>query len=480
LTGVAPPLRFRNRAVILGGAKGRAERWRRIVLSNVVIPLMDDQAHQQKLGPFLATMIVTSTMIGSGVFLLPASLGTIGSISIIGWVIASLAACLIGAVFALLAIAGPDTAGLFSYVRDAFGPCTGFVTGALYWASCPVAAVAIALAIAGYLSVFIPVVAKPPGLTAATIAIIWGSIVVNYFGPRLVARMQSWTIFIGLVPVLFAATVGWFFFHSSTFAASWNVSGKSDLAVLPQAAAIAFWAFLGVEGAIILAVRVKNPVRDVPIGTLAGIGIATVIYIAASAAIMGMLPAAALAKSSAPFADAVVPMLGASVAGIVALCAMLKASGTLGVTVLLTLETAESESVLGRMRTVTPAQPSHRASLTNLVFTGVLMSILVVLSASPTLARQYIVVTNASVVLSLLVYLAAALALLRLGGTLSPALRIWSRVVALLCALFCIALIAASETASLVGSAVVIVLALAAYLAVHLRMQNRAIVSAEV
>ena len=153
-----------------------------------------------------------------------------------------------------------------------------------------------------------PVVAKPPGLTIATIAIVWLFVGTNFLGPRFVARIQSWTVFLGLAPVLFVAIGGWFLFHAAVFSASWNVSGQSDLAILPHATVIAFWGFLGLEGAIILAVRVQNPLRDVPVGTLGGLAIATVIYIAASAAIMGMLPAAALAKSSAPFADAVVPV----------------------------------------------------------------------------------------------------------------------------------------------------------------------------
>jgi len=435
---------------------------------------MNSTRQHKKIGPFLATMVVTGSMIGSGVFLLPASLGAIGSISIVGWLIAAFAAGLIGAVFALLAIANPGTGGLFSYIRDAFGPCAGFVAGVLYWASCLVACVAIALAIAGYLSVFVPVVAKPPGLTIATIAIVWLLVAANFLGPRFVARIQSWTIFLGLAPVLFVAIGGWFFFHAGTFAASWNVSGQTDLAILPHATVIAFWAFLGLEGAIILAVRVQKPLRDVPVGTLGGLAIATVIYIAASAAIMGMLPAAALAKSSAPFADAVVPVLGAVFAGAVALCAMLKASGTLAATLLLTVETADCESVLGRMRTAPFAKPAHRASFANLMFTGALTSLLVVVSISPTLARQFTIVTNASVVLSVAVYLASGLALLRLGSALPANLRLLSRIVAVLCALFCIALIAASEVVSLIGSALVILMAVAVYLAIHLRTLSRA------
>ncbi len=433
----------------------------------------------KKLGPFLATMVVTSSMIGSGVFLLPASLGAIGSISIVGWLIAALAAALIGGVFALLAIANPGTPGLFSYIRDAFGPCAGFVAGVLYWASCLVGSVAIALAIAGYLSVFVPVVAKPPGLTIATIAIVWIFIGANFLGPRFIARIQGWTVFLGLAPVLFVAIAGWFFFHGATFAASWNVSGQTDLAILPRATVIAFWAFLGLEGAIILAVRVQNPLRDVPIGTLGGLAFATIVYVAASAAIMGMLPAAALARSSAPFADAVVPVLGAAFAGAVALCAMLKASGTLATALLLTVETADCESVLGRIRTAPLAQPAHRASFANLMFTGALTSLLVAMSVSPTLARQFTIVTNGSVVLSVTVYLASAVALLRLSSALPGNLRVLSRIVAVLCTLFCAALIAASEAVSLIGSALVILIALAVYLAVYLRALNRAKLLAE-
>jgi len=68
----------------------------------------------------------------------------------------------------------------------------------------------------------------------------------------------------------------------------------------------------------------------VPIGTFAGLTLAAIVYMAASAAIMGILPRATLAKSNAPFADAVVPMLGAAVASVIALFALMKAFGNAG------------------------------------------------------------------------------------------------------------------------------------------------------
>src|SRR4029077_2778429 len=133
------------------------------------------------------------------------------------------------------------------------------------------------------------------------------------------------------------------------FAASWNVSGKSFVQIVPASVVTVFWAFTGIENASVLTTLVRNPARNVPIATLAGLAIAAVTYLLACGVIMGILPAAVLAKSSAPFADAVAPVMGASVAALVALCAMLKACGTLGGAILLTVETAESEAVLGQI-----------------------------------------------------------------------------------------------------------------------------------
>jgi arginine:agmatine antiporter len=421
----------------------------------------------KKIGPVLATMLVASTMMGSGIFLLPASLGAIGSISILSWIVATLGAACLAFVFAALAMANPSRPGLFSYILDAFGPGTAFVFGALYWASCAIANVAIAIALSGYLSVFIPVVAKPPGAAVATIAFLWLSLGINAIGPRFVAQMQSWVLPLGLVPVFIVAIFGWFYFHPATFLASWNVSGVSAFKAVPRATVMVFWAFVGLEAAIVLASRVRDPARNVPIATVGGLAIAAAIYIAACAAIMGILPASVLAKSSAPFADAVAPMLGSIVAGVVALCAMLKASGTLGSTTLLTLDTAESESIAGQARHgfVQGAKPS----MPNIVFTGVLTSLVTLASASPTLARQFTIVTDVCVVLTVLVYGAAAVALLRMSGALSRQTQAWVRPFAVAGFLFSAWLIFVSELDLLIFSAAAILAALVAYLSIRLR-----------
>ncbi len=435
---------------------------------------MTSDAIPRKLGPFLATMLVAGGMIGSGVYLLPASLGAVGSISILAWALAIAGAAMLGGVFSWLAILRPGTAGLFSYVRDEFGPAAGFVAGVIYWIACWVGNVAVALAVTGYLSVFLPQIARPPASSIATVAILWLFVGVNIVGPRFVARFGGWTLLIGLAPILLVAIGGWFYFRPEIFAASWNVSGQSFIQIVPASVVTVFWAFSGIENASVLAPLVRNPVRNVPIATLAGLAIAAAVYLLACGAIMGILPAAALAKSNAPFADAVASVLGASVAAFVALCAMLKSCGTLGGAVLLTVETAESEAVLGQITRRTGPRLADKASMANFLFTGVLMSLAVIASASPSIARQFTIVIDVSVILSVVVYLAACFALWRIGGSAHRRARMQARALAVGGALFCGWLIAAAEPRLLLWSAALITAASAAYAPIWLRSPSRA------
>jgi arginine:agmatine antiporter len=428
---------------------------------------------QKKLGPFLATVIVANAMIGSGIYMLPAGLGAVGSISILAWIAAAGGAMLLGGAMAVLAIVSPKTRGLFSYVREAFGPCAGFVSGVLYWITILIACVAVATAVTGYLSVFIPAVAMQPYSTVCTVAVIWTLVGVNLAGPRFVAAAQSPALFLGLAPVLLAAIGGWFFFHAETFTASWNVTGGGFFSVVPQATVMVFWAFLGFEGAIILSTRVANPARDVPIATLGGIAIAAMIYMAACSALMGILPAAALAKSSAPFADGAAAMLGAATAGFIAICAVIKASATLGGNILLAGETGECESVLGHMRPQARDRETHKVSIPTLTLTGIVLSAIAILSASPTLARQFTIVTNVVVVLAMLDYAAFSAALFPLSRNLSPSRRFWARVLGAAGVAFCAAIIAASDPALLVWSIAPVVMSVLAYF--FFRMRNGAL-----
>jgi arginine:agmatine antiporter len=98
-----------------------------------------------------------------------------------------------------------------------------------------------------------------------------------------------------------------------------------------------------------------------------------------------------------------------------------------------------------------------------------LASLVTILSASPTIARQFTVVTNVAVVLSMLAYGAASLALLRLSGALPRGSRIWARALGVAATLFSVVLVAVSEADLLVWTAGAVIVALLAYWSVRLR-----------
>lgn len=108
------------------------------------------------LGFWAAVSIVMGNMIGSGVFLLPASLAAYRGLSLVGWTISAAGAVMLALVFARLARQLPATGGLYAYTRAAFGDFAGFFVAWGYWGSTVGTLGALAVAFVGYLDPFIP------------------------------------------------------------------------------------------------------------------------------------------------------------------------------------------------------------------------------------------------------------------------------------------------------------------------------------
>ena len=116
---------------------------------------MADRDLKRTMGLTMATALVVGNMVGSGVFLLPASLADVaGPVSIIGWLFTGVGAMLLALVFARLASTFPRTGGPYAYSRRAFGDFIGFQTAWGYWIAAWAGNAAIAVAFVGYLAVF--------------------------------------------------------------------------------------------------------------------------------------------------------------------------------------------------------------------------------------------------------------------------------------------------------------------------------------
>jgi len=124
---------------------------------------------------------------------------------------------------------------------------------------------------------------------------------------------------------------------------------------------------------------------------------------------------------------------------------------------------------MGQIRNVPAARDTQRASMPNLIFTGILMSAALIATASPTLARQFTIAADLTVTFIMFAYIAACVSLLRMSGAFPPKYRIVARALGLCGAVFCVALIAESEADLLIWSVLAIALAALAYGAVWLR-----------
>jgi arginine:agmatine antiporter len=354
-----------------------------------------------------ATMLVAGNMIGTGLFLLPVSLASVGSISILGWVIAAVGAAALGLVFAKLGELDPQEGGPYAYARDFLGPYVGFQTNYIYWFCNWIGNVAVALAAVGYLAELVP------AIIFATAAVIWVLTFTNILGPRVVGALETWTMSLALIPILAIASLGWFWFQPERFMAGWNVSGGSGVHAVSRAASMALWAFMGVESAAVSAGVIENPKRNVPLATMLGLGISVIIYVLSSAVIMGIIPNAQLQKSHAPFAEAARLAVGQWGMIVISVCAILKSVGSLGGWMMLVGQSAKAAADDGMFPGVFARLNRHGVPGHGLIIVGVLMTIVLFATMSPTLGEQFGHIIDLAVILIVLPYVYASVAIVK-------------------------------------------------------------------
>jgi APA family basic amino acid/polyamine antiporter len=290
---------------------------------------------KRSMGLWMATALVVGNMVGSGVFLLPASLaGTAGPVSMLGWLFTGAGALLLALVFANLGRALPRTGGPYAYARRAFGDFIGFQTAWGYWIAVWAGNAAIAVAFVGYLAVFWPAVGTHELLGALVgIGVIWLLTATNVLGARESGGVQVVTTVLKFVPLALIGLVGLFFIHGGNYT-PFAPHGAS-LSLLSTTAALTLWAFIGLESATVPAEEVKDPARTIPRATIIGTVLATLLYVVATAAIMGILPAAQLAHSTSPFAAAAAHVFGGGWDKAIAAVAMISTFGALNGWILL-------------------------------------------------------------------------------------------------------------------------------------------------
>ncbi len=380
----------------------------------------------RKLGIWMLTALVAGNMIGSGVFLLPASLASIGSISLVSWFFTTTGAFMLGMVFVYLSRVLPQTGGPYAYAHAGFGQFIGFQTAYCYWIQLWIGNAAIVVAMVGYLQVFFPVLeGNIPLRLAIAIGTVWLLTLINAAGVREAGMVQLVTTVLKIIPLGLVAIFGWFFINPEHFFESVNVTHDpvmSDYSAISLAATLTLWAFIGLESATVPADSVENPRKNIPRATIFGISIAAVIYIAGSIAIIGIIPNAELQASTSPYADAAAVILGHfNTVGfdsggwgrwIIAAGAIISCFGCLNGWVLLQAQVPMAAAKDHLFPKFFAKRNKRGVPVYGLIFTSMLITGLLFLTADEHLVKQFELIILLAVLSSLIPYLYTAMSLL--------------------------------------------------------------------
>ncbi|GAB3388682.1 amino acid permease [Lysobacter fragariae] len=367
------------------------------------------------LGLWSATALVIGSIIGSGVFLLPASLAPYGATSLIGWGITLFGAVMLALTFARLAMLWPQTGGPYTFVRNGFGDLPGFVIAWSYWISTWTTNAAISVAFAGSIgSIFPALTATPLRSAAVALAALWTCIAINLVGVKQVGRAQVVLTVLKFVPLLVFGFVAIWFVDGSHYQPL-NPSGQPLPHAINATVALTLWALLGLEAATVPAGSIDNPQRTIPRATVLGTGLAGLATILACSAVLGLLPAEQVKDSAAPMADAARVLWGPAAGIGIAAVAAISCLGALNGWVLISAQVpmaAANDKVMPAIFSRLDARGTPAAGI---LIAGGLATLLVFANFSKSLVQLFTFAILLSTAATLLPYFACSAAWLRRG-----------------------------------------------------------------
>lgn len=276
------------------------------------------------LGTWDLTQIVVGTVIGSGIFIVPATVlaqsGERVGPALVVWLVGGLLSLLGALTYGELGAMNPRAGGVYVYVRDAFGSAPAFLYGwTMFFAISSGSLATLAVAASGYLQ---QLVALSPAMQKVVsllmIAIIAG---LNVRGTRGSATVQNWStmVKVGAILVMSVVLIGGGDGLAGVGAQLWPATfSLKQLSAAGLAMIGVLWAYEGWQYVTFSAGEALEPQRTFPRAIVTGTVALILLYMLAVVAYVAALGPGGAAASQRVAADAVAQVVGPGAAKLIA------------------------------------------------------------------------------------------------------------------------------------------------------------------
>lgn len=226
---------------------------------------MDLLRPPRKLGLFSIVALGVNTIIGSGIFRVPAELKTtLGGLSPLAFVVGAIALLPVTLCFASLGARFREGGGVYRYAREAFGPSAGFLVGWSAWVATILTLAGVAVALAEHLASF----ASEPFGSAATkgiaVALLVTLFVINGLGLRAGAWASNALMITKVLSLLGFVALGAAFALHHLPSHDLVVSTAPSATSLGASLLVVFFVMSGFETSAVPASDTMDPEKNIP------------------------------------------------------------------------------------------------------------------------------------------------------------------------------------------------------------------------
>jgi basic amino acid/polyamine antiporter, APA family len=243
---------------------------------------------------------IFNTVVGAGIFVLPASVaGLIGAGAPFAYLACTVAILLVALCFAAAGSRVSAAGGAYAYVSAGLGPWPGVVTGVLQWLSDTLSWSSVAAGFAAAVTLYVPAAAGGPGRVALLAVVLGALAAINVRGVRQSTTFLEGVTVVKLAPLVLFVAMG------AGLALTATVRPAVPAAdTLARTTLVLLFAYAGVESALALSGEVVNPSRAVPRAVLTALVAISALYMVVHFIAVAALGDALAGSATAPLADA--------------------------------------------------------------------------------------------------------------------------------------------------------------------------------